>query len=93
MVILPPLQVGDDDTTLREVGRGVRVRGLRCGRFHTMLLVADGEMRGIECEGTWGRWVYKGWQWVLDVLTGKSHGSGPEGAYEAVELDTSSAVL
>jgi hypothetical protein len=56
--------MGDDDVTLREVGCGMCAHAVRCGRFHTMLLVNKEELRDVECEGTlsgWWRWLTASW--------------------------------
>lgn len=81
--ILVP-QVGDNNVHVREVVGGLKVNAVRCGRFHTMLLVAESELHGFDCEGSWGSWMLSGWRWVCSLLLGRNSGAMVVPAYEAV---------
>lgn len=81
------LAMGDEDTGLREVGGGWRAVAVRCGRFHTSLLV-DPEDAPHGGEGGVLSWVSdalsQGYTWLFGARDGKGAGVGRTARYHGV---------
>lgn len=77
------LAMGDDSTELRDVGAGLRAIAVRCGRFHTSLLVDPSDAPDVGREGVFS-WVSsafsEGYAWLFGtekagvLRTAKYHG-------------------